>query len=170
MDPHHIALSCIFNGLDDPQSLFETHLFNHISTDWTKFLAQNEKRKSREITTGKMLHFNDSSYKITGWQISRCKEEDLESHILKPVLRLSRSNEAKAEDDLGAVFTYTCLNIWFSNLTTSSKCEPSASWDPFTKTTFGGGLDHFHHHILLVVWMHMRTGPHMKDCLLSLLT
>jgi len=31
--PYHVAFSCIFNGLDDPQSLFETHLFNHIRTD-----------------------------------------------------------------------------------------------------------------------------------------
>lgn len=40
--PHHVAFGCILDGLDDPQSLLETHLFNHVSTDRVKFLTQRE--------------------------------------------------------------------------------------------------------------------------------
>lgn len=49
MCPYHVALSCILNGLDDPQSLFETHLFNHICTDGVKLLLRKEKEKQRKM-------------------------------------------------------------------------------------------------------------------------
>lgn len=44
MDPHHVAFGCVFNGLDDPQSLLETHLFNNICANRTKFLVQKEEK------------------------------------------------------------------------------------------------------------------------------
>lgn len=47
--PYHVAFCCIFNGLNDPQSLFEAHLFDHVGTNRTKFLIRNNGEETRGI-------------------------------------------------------------------------------------------------------------------------
>lgn len=50
---YHVAFGRVFDGLDDPQPLFETHLLDDIRADGAKFLkAKREQRNvaGREIT------------------------------------------------------------------------------------------------------------------------
>lgn len=44
---YHVAFSGVFDGLDDPQSLFKTHLLDHICTDGTKFLPKEGEQKPK---------------------------------------------------------------------------------------------------------------------------
>lgn len=49
---YHIALCSIFKGLNNFQSLFESHLFNQICSDTSKFLKTKRKRKGGQNSLG----------------------------------------------------------------------------------------------------------------------
>lgn len=45
---YHVALCSVFKGLDNFQPLFESHLFDQICSDTSKFLKWKLKKKKRE--------------------------------------------------------------------------------------------------------------------------
>lgn len=93
---HHVAFGCVLNGLNDPQSLFEAHLFNHVCADRAEFLPKRKK------------HRHD------GW-ISLSTLKKITQHLQVIVLKTGLANQSdryKMFYLIGAADQFEDVHLW----------------------------------------------------------